>query len=257
MADDKSLSGLSHGVSAMVKQSSGAVTELVVYPEGNSLPRSDNTMETPWIVGLYGNLAALYREAPEIFVARDFFWYPVENHPEIVIAPALIVIFGRPKGDRGSSYRQWLEANIPVTVAFDVLSPKNTVAEMTDKLAFYEDYGVEVYYVYDPDTGRLLIYLRSDNVLQRQRQLEGFVSPRLGISFDVSRSELIEPFLTFEGLHARWDNERKDRIAAERRAAKAEQRARRLAELGRKARSTMVSVEELAELKRLEGDELP
>ena len=210
----------------MIELSTKAVTTPIVYPESDGLPMADNTKQMRWIVVLYGNLAAMYRDVTDVFVAGDLFWYPVENHPEIVIAPDVLVIFGRPKGDRGS-YRQWLEANIPVTVAFEVLSPKNTVAEMADKLAFYEEHGVEEYYVYDPDTSRLLIYLRRGSILQRLRQVQGFLSPRLGIRFDVSGPELTVhgpdqlPFLTFEDLRARWDGERQDRLAAEQALGKA------------------------------------
>ena len=101
---------------------------------------------------------------------------------------------------------QWVEGNIPLTVVFEVLSPSNTVTEMADKLAFYEDYGVEEYYVYDPDNNRLVGYARRGNILSRIRRMSDFVSPRLGIRFDLSGPELVvrypdgRPFLTFEEL---------------------------------------------------------
>src|SRR5204862_1645057 len=40
-------------------------------------------------------------------------------------------------------------------VVFEVLSPNNTGPEMARKRAFYERYGVEEYYEYDPDRGQL------------------------------------------------------------------------------------------------------
>jgi Uma2 family endonuclease len=229
----------------------------IVYPESDGLPMADNTKQMRWIVVLYGNLAAQYRDDPNVFVTGDLFWYPVEGHPEIVIAPDTLVVFGRPKGDRGS-YRQWVENNIPVTVAFEILSPNNTVPEMADKLDFYEQHGVEEYYVYNPEDGRLLAYLRRGSSLQRLRQVHGFVSPRLGIRFDVEGSEMKihgpdqRPFLTFEELQASLDQERQERLSAEERAMVAEQRAKRMGELSRKARHQQASAEELAELDRLE-----
>jgi Uma2 family endonuclease len=227
----------------------GLVPE-IVYPESDGLPMADNTKQMRWIVVLYGNLAAQYRDDPNVFVAGDLFWYPVEGHPEIVIAPDTLVVFGRPKGDRGS-YRQWVENNVPVTVAFEVLSPSNTVAEMADKLDFYEQHGVEEYYVYDPEDSRLLAYLRRGSILQRLRQVQGFVSPRLGIRFDVAGPEMKiygpdqRPFLTFEEMQASL-------VSAEERVNLAERRAKRLAELSRKARQQQASAEEMAELDRLE-----
>src|SRR3954467_1206344 len=41
------------------------------------------------------------------FVAGDLLSYPVEGDPLIRSAPDVLVVFGRPKGYRGS-YKQWL-----------------------------------------------------------------------------------------------------------------------------------------------------
>jgi hypothetical protein len=129
---------------------------------------------------------------------------------------------------------------------------------LVDKLAFYEEYGVEEYYEYDPDNNHLIIYVRQGEMLRRQRPVSGFVSPRLGIRFDLSGDELVvlrpdgRRFLTFEELEAERAREREQRQAAEQRAEAAERRAARLAELSRKARRQQASPEELAELERLE-----
>src|SRR5262249_10159290 len=105
-----------------------------LYPESDGKPLADNTKQARWIVVLFGNLSALFRAVEEVFIAADLLWYAVEGFPEVRIAPDVLVVFGRPKGDRGS-YRQWEEDNIPVTVAFEVLSPSNDYQEMIDKLA--------------------------------------------------------------------------------------------------------------------------
>src|SRR5262245_15861699 len=114
----------------------------IVYPESDGLPRADNTRQLRWIFVLYGNLAALFRAVADVFVGSNQLWYPVEGHPEVCVAPDVYVAFGRPKGDR-DSYKQWEEGNVPLTVVFEVLSPGNTPPEMIDKLAFYEEHGVE------------------------------------------------------------------------------------------------------------------
>src|SRR5262249_10292369 len=118
----------------------------VVYPESDGEPMADNTKQLRWIVVLYGNLTALFPHARDVFVAADRFWNRVEGQPELRNAPDVLVVFGRPKGDRGS-YMQWLEGDVPVTVVFEILSPSNDHIEMADKLAFYDDHGVEEYYV--------------------------------------------------------------------------------------------------------------
>jgi Uma2 family endonuclease len=232
------------------------------YPESDGEPMSDNTKQFQWIVVLFGNLAALFREAADVFVSGNQFWYPVAGEPETRQAPDVYVVFGRPKGHR-PSYKQWEEGNVPMTVVFEILSPSNTGEEMVDKFAFYEEYGVEEYYIYNPDTNRLHVYVRRGEVLARVRQVRDIVSPRLGIRFDLSGSEMIvrrpdgQPFLTFEELQAARDKEQQQRLQAEQRAADAEQRAARLAELGRKARRQQATPEELAELERLEEQSTP
>jgi hypothetical protein len=98
----------------------------LVYPESDGKPMADNTKQARWIVVVFGNLLALFRDRLDVFVAADLFWYPV-------------------KGE-----------------------------------------GKEVFYVYDPDTNRLTIYLRRGDMLRRVHKVDGFVSPRLGIRFDLS-----------------------------------------------------------------------
>src|SRR5262245_60543790 len=227
----------------------------VVYPASDGLPMADNTKEGRWIVTLFGNLAGLFRTARDVFVPQNLFWYPVEGQPDVRTAPDVLVAFGRPKGDRGS-YQQWLEGCVPLTVVFEVLSPSNTVEEMDDKRAFYEEYGVEEYYVYNPDTNRLMMFVRRGEVLRRVHNVAEFVSPRLGIRFDLSGPGMVvygpdgNRFLTFEELKTAQEE-------AESRAGEAEQRARRLAELSRKARRGQATPEELQELDRLEEQSSP
>jgi Putative restriction endonuclease len=123
-------------------------------------------------------------------VAGDLLWYPVEGNPKYRVAPDAMVVFGRPKGDRGS-YKQWEEANIAPQVVFEILSPGNTEGEMERKLQIYARCEVEEYYVYDPDRYILKGYQRGDDLfLDRIEVMDGWISPRLGISFDLSGDEL-------------------------------------------------------------------
>jgi Uma2 family endonuclease len=236
----------------------------VFYPESDGEPMADNTKQLRWIVTLYGNLAALFRDDPNVFVGGNQFWYPVEGEPEVRAAPDAYVVFGRPKGDR-PSYKQWEEGGVPLTVVFEVLSPANCYSEMMDKFSFYEEHGVEEYYVYDPDRNRLHGYARRGDVLVRVRKIDGFASPRLGIRFDLAGTELVvrypdgRPFRSFEEVEAARFAAEQRAGEAERRAAQerqqrleAERRSTRLIELGRKARRQQATAEELAELERLE-----
>ncbi len=85
---------------------------------------SDNTLQFEWIVTIKEGLEAVFRNDPQVFVAGDLLWYPVQGNPKIRTAPDVLVAFGRPKGYRGS-YRQWEEGGIAPHVVFEVLSPGN------------------------------------------------------------------------------------------------------------------------------------
>jgi Putative restriction endonuclease len=131
-----------------------------------------------------------------------------------------MVVFGRPKGDRGS-YQQWREDDIPPQVVFEILSPGNRMGEMSKKLKFYERYGVAEYYIYDPDKIDLTGWLRQEQQLEPIDDIQGWTSPQLGIKFELEPETLIiyrpdgERFLEFGELDAR-------RQAAEQRAERAE-----------------------------------
>jgi Uma2 family endonuclease len=242
----------------------------ILYPESDGKPLAENTRQLQWIFTLVGNLVVLFRDRPDVFVSGDQLWYPIEGEPDVRAAPDAYVVFGRPKGHRGS-YKQWEEGGIPMTVVFEVLSPSNGPVEMAEKLTFYEDHGVEEYYVYDPDTNWLGGYVRQGSVLRRMRPMNGFVSPRLGIGFDLSGPEMVvrypdgRPFLTFEELEterrrAEQRAEKAEQQAvqakqraeqAERQVEQAEQRAGRLAELSQKVLRQQATPEEVQELQSL------
>jgi Uma2 family endonuclease len=172
-------------------------TTTITYPDSDGQPMADNTKQFRWIVVVQQNFEWLYADDPNVFVAGDLLWYPVEGNNKIRTAPDVLLAFGRPKGDpcgiceaaRGS-YQQWKEANIPPQVVFEILSPGNRKTEMEKKLLFYERHGVEQYYLYDPDTNNLEGWIRTEGYLENIDSLENWVSHRSGVRFDLSGEEL-------------------------------------------------------------------
>ena len=213
----------------------------VIYPESDGQPMADNTKQFRWIVTIQGGLDALFRDDANVFVAGDLLWYPVEGNNTIRRAPDAMVVVGRPKGDRGS-YLQWRENNIAPQVVFEILSPGNRLTEMLNKLKFYERYGVEEYYMYDPDREDLGGWLRSGEELREIEHVEGWVSPRLGVRFELSLEglELYRPdgqkFATYVELDRQRElaEQRAEQEAqrAEQEAQRAERLAAKLQELG-------------------------
>lgn len=211
-----------------------SVERSIIYPESDGQPMADNTQQFRWIVLLKENLECLFAADPQVFVAGDLLWYPVEGQPEIRVAPDVMVIWGRPKGDRGS-YRQWQEEGIPPQVVFEVLSPGNTLKEMTKKLQFYDRYGVEEYYIYDPDRHELTGLQRLDGHLAVIEEMADWTSPRLGIRFQLTDQtlEIFYPdgrrFLTTVELAQQAEQERQRAEQEQQRAEQERQRADRLA----------------------------
>jgi Uma2 family endonuclease len=162
----------------------------IVYPESDGKPMADNTKQFTWIVKIKENLEVLFKSNPDVFVAGDLFWYPVKGSNRIKLAPDTMVVFGRPKGQRGS-YRQWEEDNIPPQVVFEILSPSNSKDEMARKKLFYLKHGVEEYYVYDPDGISLEVSIRENNSFKEIENFATWTSPRLNIRFDMTGDELV------------------------------------------------------------------
>lgn len=166
-----------------------ATNDTVIYPESDGKPMSENTRQYRYIVLIKEGLEVLFSQRSDVFIAADLFWYPVEGDNRTVTAPDVMVALGRPKGDRGS-YQQWLEDNIPPQVVFEILSPSNYGPEMRNKLGFYERYGVKEYYIYDPDGGTLEGWQRQGQQLVEIRPMSGWVSPILGIRFELEGIDL-------------------------------------------------------------------
>jgi Putative restriction endonuclease len=132
--------------------------------------------------------------APTILRAKPEIEYPdSDGRPmadnTVRVAPNVLVVFGRPKGYRGS-YRQWQEDDLAPHVVFEILSPGNRSGELVRKFRFYEQFGVEEFYTYDPQDGELAGWIRDGERFREIESMSGWVSLRLGVRFDLSSGEL-------------------------------------------------------------------
>lgn len=225
----------------MVTQVQSTEQTEIVYPDSDGEPMSDNTKQFRWIVTIKEGLEWLFKDDPNVFVAGDLLWYPVEGDNVTRAAPDAMVVLGRPKGDRGS-YQQWRENNIAPQVVFEVRSLGNTQTGMDKKLVFYDRYGVEEYYLYDPDKGDLSGWLRRNGRLDVIDQMLDWVSPRLGIKFNMLGTELQlyrpdgEKFATYVELATSREQEKLAKEQAqqqlEQEKVRSQQLAAKLRELG-------------------------
>lgn len=211
----------------MIQQLRSDNSQPIIYPESDGQPMADNTRQFRWIVTIKENLELLFAANDDVFLAGDLLWYPVEGNNLIRQAPDVMVVFGRPKGDRGS-YQQWRENNITPQVVFEILSPGNRLKEMTKKFKFYDRYGVKEYYIYDPDSVDLTGWLRYDGEFEVIEEMDGWVSPRLEIRFELKPDslEIYRPdgdrFLTFVELGQLREQEHKQRSQTEQKLSEVE-----------------------------------
>ena len=225
----------------------------VIYPDSDGKPMADNTKQFHWIVTIQQNLEWLFADNPNVFVAGDLLWYPVEGDNKKRTAPDVMVILGRPKGDRGS-YKQWEEANLAPQVVFEILSPGNRRAEMSRKLLFYDRFGVDEYYLYDPDRNLLSGWLRREGFLDVIESMADWVSPLLQIKFDLAGDELQifrpdgQRFLSYVEIAQRAEQEHQRAEQESQRAEQEHQRAEQESLRAKKERQRAKKAEEKANL---------
>jgi len=182
----------------------GLSWDVSFYPDSDGEPMGDNSLQIKWILKLYSVLEELFIDQPDVAVAGNMFWYPVEGSNNIVTAPDVMVIFDRPKMDR-PSYMQWQEEGVAPHFVMEILSLGNRPKEMEKKLRFYEQYGVEEYYLYDPYDYVLDAWRRSGKKLAKIRRTNGMVSPRLGIQFNIEADGLHVMNPDGEEMLAPWE----------------------------------------------------
>lgn len=225
-------------------RNNSSVTDSFACLERDRLRHVDGTLQFRWIVMLEGGVAAQFADDENVFVAGDLLWYPVQGHPEICAAPDTMVVFGRTKRDRGS-YLQWREGDIAPQVVFEVKSPNNRPLDLEFKRDWYDEYGVEEYYLIDPEPQTLEGWVRREGRLVAIENPNGWISPRLGIRFEIAEGKLRifgadgVPFQFYGTLH---ESERAAQQEAER---ERERHARKRTEtLRRRAEEEKVRAEE-------------
>ncbi|MFM9264124.1 Uma2 family endonuclease [Tychonema sp. BBK16] len=202
-------------------------TTEIIYPSSDGEPMAESTTQYKLIVKIQAGCESLFKNDPNVFVAADLLWYPVQGRPDISQAPDTMVIFGRPKGDR-PSYMQFREDNITPQVVFEIRSHNDRQIKMDKKLSFYNRYGVDEYYLYDPENNDLSGWQRIEGNLEVIEPMEGWISPRLGVRFELGEDglEIYRPdgqrFLSYAELEDQGELNRQ-------RAEQAVQRAERLA----------------------------
>lgn len=222
----------------------GKAPKPIIYPVTDGKPMAHSPIQWRIIGLLVENLEYLYRDAQDVWVGKDQFWYPTEKEAYYNLAPDVFVVFGRPNVER-NTYQQWLENGVAPQVVIEVLSPSNRRGEMLRKKQFYQKHGVEEYYVIDPQfklvpTGLEITLRVDDGTFHEIKFLGIYTSPRMNITFEVQNKIFAyyfpdgTPFLTHRQHHLRSLEEAaradKEMARADKEAARADEEAARAKE---------------------------
>ncbi len=223
-------------------------TEEIIYPSSDGQPMAESTIQYELIVKIKEGCESLFKDDPNVFVAADLLWYPVEGRPDISQAPDTMVVFGRPKGDR-LSYIQHREDNIGPQVVFEIRSHNDRNTKMNKKLSFYQRHGVEEYYLYDPERNELDGWQRIEGDLEVIEPMEGWISPRLGVRFELGSDGLEiyrpngEKFLSYAELE---EERLLDRQRLQQESQRAEQESQRAEQADQRAEQANQIAQRLA-----------
>jgi Uma2 family endonuclease len=174
----------------------------------------------PWVTRIQTALDRHFVGREDVFVGVDLPWFPIQGDERTFATPGVLVALGRPKGPR-DSYRQWEEGGEAPHVVFEVQSRRVSLVELLRKYQFYTTHGLEELYVYAPDHGHLDGYRRERTGLREIPEVEGWVSPRLGVQFHLAEGTLelttpTQPIAAYSDLAAYAEQQwrRAERLAA-------------------------------------------
>ena len=191
---------------------SSTETDEIIYPE----QREDDMGETSIHIKLISNflqmLLNFFHQKEDVFLSGNMNLYYEEGNPNKWYAPDLLIAFGVPNHER-SSYQIWKE-NIFPQVIFEIASDKTWENDVGKKYKDYETFGVEEYYILDPEFAylpapMLAFHRQGKRLLSVQVTEEKVFSPRLGLEIVRTKNNfrLFNPqtnkfLLTLEELEA-------------------------------------------------------
>ena len=188
----------------------------IVYPESDGKPMAENTLQYRWVVKITGELEHLFADDPNVFVAGDLFWYPVEGRPDICSHGFARRV--RPPQGRPRSYRQWEEGGIAPQVVFEVLSPGTASARCPRSSTSTSGMALRSTTCTIPTRSPGAVGIRPPTRRTRRDHANArTLSPRLKVRFEMNEDGLRlirpdgKPFVTFGELAVQVEQERSGR----------------------------------------------
>ena len=127
--------------------SSISIHNEIDYPESDGKPMGETDLHRDWMV----RLLEIFRQryiGQQVYIASDLLLYYVEGTPTKYVVPDCFVVLNCDP-QRRRTFQTWKEGRVP-DVVFEVTSRSTSSVDYIDKLAIYEQMGVQEYFLYDP-----------------------------------------------------------------------------------------------------------
>ncbi len=101
------------------------------------------------MIDLRTALDNFFRNQPDVYVSGNLLVYYVEGDPKKRVAPDVFVVRGVEKRQR-RIYKLWEEGVAP-QVVIELTSRQTWREDLQEKWRLYEQFGVEEYFIFDPE----------------------------------------------------------------------------------------------------------
>ena len=177
-------------VSSEIYYPSETDNDEIIYPEQREDDMGETSIHIKLVTIFLQTLLLFFREREDVFLSANMNLYYEEGKPNKWYAPDLLIAFGVPNHER-SSYQVWKE-NVFPQVIIEIASDKTWDNDVGKKYKDYEQFGVEEYYILDPEFAYLpapmLAFHRQGERLLSAPVIDGKIfSPRLGL--EIARTE--------------------------------------------------------------------
>jgi Uma2 family endonuclease len=122
--------------------------EEIEYPTSDGQPMAETTLHRRIMTDLIQGLERQFRDAPDVWVGGNLFFYFEQGRPQAVVAPDVLLVKGVRKWDR-PIYKLWEEGRVPSLVV-EVTSESTRDEDLSKKKGIYQRLGVEEYFLFDP-----------------------------------------------------------------------------------------------------------
>lgn len=168
------------------------LTEDEIYPSQHQDEMGETDFHYNFTSYLRNSLKLFFEQRADVFVAANMSLYYEKDDPQKWTAPDVFVAFGV-NSDARRTYKLWQE-NVFPQVIFEVASETTWRNDISEKHAFYEQHGVEEYYLIDTENFLpvpLIAFQSEKGKLNRLMLAENRVlSPQLKLEIVHTKAEI-------------------------------------------------------------------